>query len=189
MSPEPPRQAVVARPTRPSREPRVERPHVPLRGAQPRPYYPPGRSRSRATRGRACHQRAGGDPCRCGERQDPGHQPAGGVRDCDRGRARGPGAGRHVHGQGGHRDGGAAALTRPPGRDGAHVPRPCPQSASTLLAGNPRRGAAARPPRLEAADRVPARSPAPRPLPVHAVQGPGRRDRVGEGATDRSEGL
>ena len=40
--------------------------------------------------------------------------------------------------------------------------------------------AAARPARLEAAAARAARPRAARPLPVHAVQGPGRRDRVGQ---------
>ena len=39
--------------------------------------------------------------------------------------------------------------------------------------------------RLQDPDPRPARAPAARPLPVHAGEGPRRRDRVGEGAPDR----
>ena len=116
-----------------------------------------------------------------GLRQDAGDQPAGGVRDRDRGRA------------GRTRCSSSRSRTRPrarwssgcgglglPRRHGADVPRPRAVPAALLLAAPARRGAAAGAAGLEGADPRPARAPAAGPLPVHAGQGPRRRDRVGE---------
>ena len=78
------------------------------------------------------------------------------------------------------RDAGAA------GRHGAHVPRPRAAPAAPLLAA--RATTASRCPELldsKTADHRPPRAPAPGPLPVHAGQGPRRRDRVGEVAAHR----
>ena len=146
---------------------------------------PARRPRSRAARGGARDERAGGDPRGRGHRQDAGDQPADRVRDRDRGRAAGPGAGRHVHRQGRGRDGRAAANARVAGRDRADVPRPRAEPAAPFLAVAPRRRAAARAAGLQGPDPRPARAPAPRALPVHAGEGPRRRDRVGEVAPDR----
>ena len=104
----------------------------------------------------------------------------------DRGRAAGPGAGRHVHRQGRGRDGGAAAIPRAAGRDGADVPRARAEPAAPLLAVAPRRRTAPAAARLQDPDPRPARPPAARPLPVHAGEGPRGRDRVGEVAPDQS---
>ena len=147
---------------------------------------PARRPRSRATRGGAGDERTGGDPRGRGHRQDARDQPADRVRDRDRGRAAGPGAGRHVHRQGRGRDGGAAALPRAAGRDGADVPRARAEPAAPLLAVAPRRRTAPATARLQDPDPRPARAPAARPLPVHAGEGPRGRDRMGEVAPDRS---
>ena len=77
----------------------------------------------------------------------------------------------------------------PAGRHGPDVPRPRPQPAPLLLAAPARRRAAAGAARLEAAVPGPDRPPAARPLPVHAGQGPRRRDRVGEEPADRAARL
>ena len=71
-------------------------------------------------------------------------------------------------------------------RHGADVPRPRAEPAAPLLAVAPRRRAAARScstRRCRSSCRL-ARAAA-RPLPVHAGQGPRRRDRVGEEPPDR----
>ena len=75
---------------------------------------------------------------------------------------------------------------RAAGRDGADVPRARAEPAAPLLAVAPRRRAAAPAARLQDPDPRPARAPAAGPLPVHAGQGPRRRDRVGEVAADRA---
>ena len=160
-----------------------------LGGCPTRPRPAARRPRPGAARGGARDERPGRDPRRRRDRQDPRHQPADGVRDRDRRRAAGPGARRHVHRQGRGRDGRAAAGARPAGRHGADVPRPRAQPAAPLLAVAPRRRAAPRAARLEDPDPRPARAPAARPLPVHAGQGPRRRDRVGEVAPDRAAGV
>ena len=168
------------------RQPADERRLLASADAATRARTPARRPRSRAARGGARDERAGRDPRRRRDRQDAGDQPADGVRDRDRRRAAGPGARRHVHRQGRGRDGRAAARARAAGRHGADVPRPRAQPAAPLLAVAPRRRAAPRAARLQDPDPRPARAPAARPLPVHAGEGPRRRDRVGEVAPDRA---
>ena len=79
-----------------------------------------------------------------GHRQDPRDHASCRVRARDR---RGPAvgrAGRHVHGQGRHRDARPPGRGRPAGRVGVHVPRRGPAPAPPLLAAHPRRGPARR---------------------------------------------
>ena len=76
---------------------------------------------------------------------------------------------------------------RPAGRHGADVPRP---RAAASCATSGRRATTARrcPQLLDSKIPILGRlgAPAARPLPVHAGQGPRRRDRVGEVAADRA---
>ena len=111
------------------------------------------------------------------------------LRDRHRPRAAGPGPRRDVHGQGGGRDGRPPSRPWPAGRHGPDVPRPRAEPAPVLLAASARRRAAAAAARLEAAAAGADRPPAAGPLPVHAGQGPRRRDRVGEEPADRAARL
>ena len=101
-------------------------------------------------------------------------------------RAGGPGARRHVHGQGRGRDGRAAARRSgcPASRPGRSTPT---RSASCATSGRAATTAQPLPELLDSKLPILGRlaRQLPGPLPVHAGQGPRRRDRVGEAPPGR----